>query len=501
MKRIITFQNYAAPKDNVGAPFAHWTNLFIVAAIVVGGGVGIAVVKLNHPTYIIVGAIALAVFVASIFSIQFGLLALVFSTYTRLSDVAVHAHNIASVARPLVVLLIIAILIRWAIFRERPKGWEKAAILLGVYGLVIFMSLLYATNTTRVMQGLLSYSKDAIITLIVIILLQTADGFRRVIWLLLLTGIFLGTLSVYQAVTESYANSFGGFAVARLMNIIGESYTYRIGGPVNDPNAFAQIMLVFVPIALDRFLKDPRLTRKIVALWALVVSFLCVLFSYSRGGFVALVMTMLIFLWFHRLSKRQFPVFIISVIILMSFAPRNFYDRILTLDQYFNTPGSVRTNDASLRGRATLNLAALEMIKAHPLLGVGFNNFSIEYPRYVQLLGLFGVPLEDPEAHDLYLEVASETGLLGLIAFFSLVGTALSTVYRTRLRFLKARMNNYAEMVTAFGIGFTGYLISAMFIHGAYPRYLYLLSGIALALKLVADNTLAAQSLVRGKRS
>ena len=125
MKRIITFQNYAAPKDNAGAPFAHWTNLFIAAAIVVGSGVGIAVVKLNQPTYIIVGALALAVFVASIFSIQFGLLALVFSTYTRLSDVAVHAHNIASVARPLVVLLIMAILIRWAIFVNDLKAGKR----------------------------------------------------------------------------------------------------------------------------------------------------------------------------------------------------------------------------------------------------------------------------------------------------------------------------------------------------------------------------------------
>jgi hypothetical protein len=43
-------------------------------------------------------------------------------------------------------------------------------------------------------------------------------------------------------------------------------------------------------------------------------------------------------------------------------------------------------------------------------------------------------------------------------------------------------MEEYANMATGFGIAFVGYLLAALFVHAAYPRYFYLLIGIAFAL-------------------
>ncbi len=41
---------------------------------------------------------------------------------------------------------------------------------------------------------------------------------------------------------------------------------------------------------------------------------------------------------------------------------------------------------------------------------------------------------------------------------------------------------NEAEMVMSFLIAVAGYLIAAVFLHSAYPRYFWLLFGIALAI-------------------
>ena len=48
----------------------------------------------------------------------------------------------------------------------------------------------------------------------------------------------------------------------------------------------------------------------------------------------------------------------------------------------------------------------------------------------------------------------------------------------------------YADLVLSIATGIVGYLAAAMFIHGAYPRYFWLLAGIALAIPQVADNIL-----------
>jgi len=64
--------------------------------------------------------------------------------------------------------------------------------------------------------------------------------------------------------------------------------------------------------------------------------------------------------------------------------------------------------------RAELNWIALEMFKDHPLLGVGLNNFTVRMSEYGEVSGWtrFLQP-----AHNVYLLIAAETGLLGLAAF------------------------------------------------------------------------------------
>ena len=55
-------------------------------------------------------------------------------------------------------------------------------------------------------------------------------------------------------------------------------------------------------------------------------------------------------------------------------------------------------------------------------------------------------------------------------------------------KFLWENLHEYAQMTTGFMAGYIGYLVAATFIHGAYPRYLYFLVGVALSLKQLAQN-------------
>ncbi len=473
-------------------PSRQWL-VFLGLALILGSAAGLAVNKVNSPLIMLVGLVGLIAFVGAVTAVEFGLLFLIFLTYTRFSDIAVHYYGAPSVAKSFVVVLIVAILIRWAIFHERPQNWQMPLILIGVYGLVGFASILYAPDSEVVWGALLDYAKDAVIAVVVVVLLRRAPSFRHAIWALLLAGILMGTVSVYQYYTKTFSNDYGGFGQAEVMQIVGATNDYRISGVIGDPNFYAQIMVVLVPLALERFLHEKRILLRLVAGWALIVTALSVVFTFSRGGFLALVVVLFLFLLLYPPKPTRMPLFILAVIIVMSLVPLSYYDRILSINQLFTAPDvGFRTNDLAIRGRASESLAAIEMFKDHPIFGVGLKNFPYLYLDYAKKIGL--APSSTQRSpHNLYLETAAETGTVGLFAFAIMIVVTFVTIKSARDRFRRAEMYDYANMVTGFGVALIGYLVAAIFIHAAFPRFFYLLIGIGLALDALAKNAIAEQ--------
>lgn len=460
-------------------------NPFFSIATLTGITIGVGVVFLSNPVYTLIGLLAVILFAGAVFSVEFGLLAMVFILYTRLSDIAVHVHNGPSIAQSFIVLLILAIIVRWSIFHEKPEGWAKLAIILCLYGLVGFTSIVYAENLTRVLTGLSYFARDAIIAILVVILLQNMKDFKRVIWVLIIVGIFLGTLSTYQFLTGSFTNNFGGFANARIMQILGETNDYRIGGPIGDPNYFAQIMVVIAPLALERLNHDSKPSHRFLALWALVVIILSIMFTYSRGGLLALLVTIGLYYMIHPPRLAQIPILIVAIVIFLSFAPDKYLDRIFSLNQLFSSSDLLKVDDSALRSRVNENLAAWEMIKSNPLFGVGLGNYATAYAEYSRELGVAVIGIDGIAAHNLYLEVLAETGIIGLTIFLSLIYFALNSIYQAYKSFNNKKFKDLSRLISGFGLGIIGYLTAASFIHGAYPRYFYLLLGIGISLEII----------------
>jgi O-antigen ligase len=422
--------------------------------------------------------------------VETGLLVLFFLTYTDFSYVVINYHDGPSIAKLYIFMLGVAILIRWAVFKERPEGWQRAAVIIGIYGLVLASSLLYASDTNLVSDSLNDIAKDVFIAFIVIVLLNSGARLRGVVWSLLIAGVFMGTISVYQYLTGTFENDYWGFAQAILGQYAGSLEGYRISGPVGDPNYYAMVMLVLVPLALERLLDESSRPLRWAALWALVVIGLTVVFTYSRGGFIALAAA--IFAWFflYPLRFRYFPVLILVGVAFLMLIPQEYLARISTLKEIISAPSvGFRTQDFALRGRASETLAGLEMIKQNPILGVGLNNYTVHYLTYAKGLGLAPTATERA-AHSLYLEVAAETGLLGLSVFLVLLGTMAKNIIDSWKKLKGTRRDDLARMIAAIGAGIFGYLTASIFIHSAYPRYFWLLVGIAFSIPNIVKNEL-----------
>jgi O-antigen ligase len=260
-------------------------------------------------------------------------------------------------------------------------------------------------------------------------------------------------------------------------------------GPVGDPNFYAMVMLVLVPLALERLLDERSRLFRMMALWALTVIVLTIVFTYSRGGFVALAAAIFAWFYLYPLRGKYIPILILVGIAFLMLIPREYIARISTLTELLSAPSvGFRTQDIALRGRASETLAGLEMLKQHPFIGVGLGNYIVHYLSYVKSLGL--APTATVRAaHSLYIEVAAETGLLGLSVFLVLLGTMAKNIIDSWKK-LKGTRDDLARMVAAIGAGILGYLTASIFIHSAYPRYFWLLVGIAFSIPNIVKNEL-----------
>ncbi|GAB4501963.1 MAG: hypothetical protein Fur0035_15080 [Anaerolineales bacterium] len=459
---------------------------FGLLAVLLGGATGVAVVWLGKPLWAVAGVLGMFVALTSMLNAEVGLLGLLFITFIRLSDVLVKFYGAPSIAKPFIGLMLVGIALRWFFYRRPPRGWLRAALLVALWGVMVFTSLIYATNFDRSYNALDDFIKDGLIAVIVVVLVQRKGMFRWSFWALIGAGLFMGALSVYQYLTGSYSNTYGGFAQASLMNIVGQSSDYRIGGPYNSPNVFAQIMVALIPLALERLFAERNWLLKLLAGVSVAMIALAVIFTFSRSGFISLALAVGIFLLMRRTQFGTYVLLAALALALISFAPAQYTDRLSTLTDLFSSPTAVQT-EYSFRGRASEAMVGWMMFLDHPLLGVGAKNYAVYYQAYSRQLGI-DPRAENRSAASLYIEIAAEEGLMGIVVFSILIFSVYSGLNSARRTFERLKKPDMVSMTVAVAISMTVYLSSALFINSAYPRPFWILVGLSLAFPVFAQT-------------
>ncbi len=463
----------------VGVPL-----LYGLLGLALGVGAGYVVFATPNTVKLVVATLGVALFALSVAKLEWGLILLAVIVYTNVSDVAIKWYGAPSVTKSFGAILLFAIATRWALYGDQPRGWARAGLLMGLYGLVAYSSALYAYDPGRALSGVETLFKNMIIALSVVILLQRVATLRRVIWALLFVGLFLGSLTILQFLTKSYNNVYFGFAQYGTLTMGGGSTAQRASGPVGDPNYYALVMAVLVPFALDRFWNERRWVWRLLALAALLACGGAVILTYSRSGFIVLAVVTALSLLTHTPNLRHLILVAFAALVLLRLAPARYTDRLASL-----LPDSRHTplEDQAIRGRWSEFLVAWRMFQEHPVLGVGYDNYPALYQHYSRQIGLDPRTTER-SAHNLYMEILAEMGIVGLSVFLFLIGHALRDWFYALQRASWVREPQAAGMIAATGIAVIGYLVGSLFIHDAYQRYFWLLLAMLLATPNVMEH-------------
>jgi O-antigen ligase len=128
------------------------------------------------------------------------------------------------------------------------------------------------------------------------------------------------------------------------------------------------------------------------------------------------------------------------------------------------------------------------MFMDHPVTGVGPGMFNKHYAQYSGMVGSVQASA-GREAHNLFLGLAAETGLLGLITFFSVIFVTLRDLLRTRKRLIVSDPRS-AFIATGFFLAIISYLVTGMALHFAFVRYFWLMMALAASATLVVSDEL-----------
>jgi O-antigen ligase len=243
---------------------------------------------------------------------------------------------------------------------------------------------------------------------------------------------FLGSLNMkWPGILDS---SMHGASVVQLANGLRILRAY---GTLPHPNILGGFAFLTLLGPASLFLTDKK--PNYLALFLLCLGTILIGLTFSRSAWLALVSFVFVLILKSKYFERKKLFLLLSTLaltILLTLYPL----RDLVFTRVSNS--ATATETISTVGRSWLTGQAMNMIRQHPLTGVGIGSFVIELAN----TAITGAPIEP--VHDVFLLMTAELGVIGLILMFFLFVPIALNIFRAK----SPQAILASAMLTGFGV-------------------------------------------------
>lgn len=431
-------------------------------------------------------------------------LIVVFILYTNLAAVGMKFHGVPVIVGTAFPILLAIPLAHYLIF-NRQKVILTPVFLFTILFLVIqLLGALFSNNAGTALSNLIAFIAEGVLLYFLMInVVRTREMLRRIVWVLLIAGILIGGVPLYQQITQTFDNDYGGLAQLSEQGfrtgevaLEGEVRQPRLSGTIGEQNRYAQVMLMLVPLGFFQSWNERSKALRALALTATGLAALGSMLAFSRGAAVGFVLLILIMVAIRAIKPLQFIVFLLGVSLLFVALPQ-YTVRLVSIPSVMSLfggeDGQGEEVDGAIRGRTTVMLAAFQVFLDHPLVGVGpgmVKYYTREYGNQLDIRHLEGTR----EAHSLYLAIAADNGILGLTLFLAMLWRTLIELNTARRRWAQERPE-LANMATGFMLSIITYMTTGLFLHMSYVRYFWLMMALAGAASYIAATSTATDDI------
>jgi O-antigen ligase len=253
-------------------------------------------------------------------------------------------------------------------------------------------------------------------------------------------------------------------------------------------NMASHFVVMTLPVSLVLFLFSNK--KLYVTLYSLsfFLGIWYLLYIKARQAYLALAVEILLFIlflgldfWKNKLRSvvctlnfRKIKLFLVVAVLLLLSIVGNFGNQGFNANnnEKFERLASISVEGGS--GRIPLWINTIEMIKDHPIAGVGVDQWRVYYPLYYDRVSKdtgFNEKSRMARVHNEYIEVLVSVGLTGYL--FLLL--ALYYVVRNAIRVLSDADNKDRLVVLSSVLGMTGFAVVAFFsfpIQSYYPAFM-----------------------------
>ena len=295
-------------------------------------------------------------------------------------------------------------------------------------------------DTRLDLQLLLTY---AILLFLATQLFRTADDWRGFVWFIMFFGFLVAIFGILQHLT--FNGKLYWFREMRFGGIPFGPYVNR-----NHFAGFAELVIptALVPLVLGKVRRERRFAVVVFALLPVVALFL----AASRGGIVSFaaeigVLTLLLAL--RRAGGRH--VLAGGVVLLLAFMLVSW----LGVRQILERFSSMQSLEVTGGKRASMRHDSWRIFRDHPWTGTGLGTLPIIFPAYESLYDAKFVN----HAHNDYLEMLADTGLVGAFCCASFLGL----LFFSSLRHLLVSDKSFAAALHLSGlVACCGFLVHSL---------------------------------------
>lgn len=344
-------------------------------------------------------------------------------------------------------VIVAALVLTWAARHSRVRHsvltrnpWVVA---LAILVLIMLISTGQAISYIASLKEIVKWLEVLVVVLLAPTYLRTERDVRTVVLIAIGSGVAEACLAIGQFLLHLGPRSFqvsGGFV--------------RAYGSFGQPNPLAGYLNIILPVAVSAACgwrrKDLGLAALIIAAGSAA--------TLSRAGWAAALLALLVVAWMYSRRFRPWVLTVIAAILVLGLLAAFSVVSTSPFARIASSFGLTGVNfhhythaNFSEIERAAHWVAGLRMFAAHPLLGVGIGNYPVAYPMYH--VDHFLQPLG--HAHDYFINIAAEAGILGLLAYAFFLCAAFW--YSTRAA------SSQWPMAKVLGIGVLGAWVSSTF--------------------------------------
>ncbi len=272
--------------------------------------------------------------------------------------------------------------------------------------------------------------------------LESRRQVATIVHVMLTSTIGVALFGFYQVYEKSYTDVY--FHLYPLQEDALEPWVGRITSFLFHFNSLAGYLNLMLPFALACMTFARTRGLRILGLICHSAAGAALYFTGSRGGLIAYGGMLLIAVWFLKPKPVALSRLLLSLVLAAGL--------VVSLQERGGGGGLREVDEFDQQARLAAWGAAGMMFLAHPVLGVGYGNYRSLYGEYIP-----GIRPDELDAHNLYLQLLSETGIIGFLVFCVLM------VAFARIAFKLARQPDPFHRLVGIGVGGG---LAATLIHG-----------------------------------